>query len=143
MQTIFLWKRCECLENKYYVIVKNRSGDNLAILKSVIALIVLCAKFHIFRLSKTWGTSFFCIIYSLNKKNWSEIALNHIYLKIGPRNWYRNLAFFKRFQRMYNDIKWKVNNYLGINLKLTHNFNLFRCSLAVIKLIYRLKISPF
>ena len=40
-------------------------------------------------------------------------------------------------------IKWKVNNHLGINLKITHNFNLFWCSLAVIKLIYRFKISQF
>ena len=30
-------------------------------------------------------------------------------------------------------IKWKLNNHLGINLKITHNFNLFRCRLAVIK----------
>ena len=40
-------------------------------------------------------------------------------------------------------MKWKVNNYFGINHKITDNLNLFRCSFAVMKLIFRMKITPF
>ena len=71
---------------------------------------------------------------------------NHFNLHI-PKSWTTELTlkcndFLKNFYGS-KMIKWKVNNNLGINLKITHNFNLFQCSLAVIKLIYRLKISPF
>ena len=62
-----------------------------------------------------------------------------------PENWFAELTskFSDFLKDLYGStmIKWKVN--LGINLKITHNFNLLRCSLAVIKLTYRLKISPF
>ena len=39
-------------------------------------------------------------------------------------------------------IKWKVNDYFHINFIITHTFNLFMCSFAVIKLIYHLNIPP-
>ena len=40
-------------------------------------------------------------------------------------------------------MKWKVNNYFGINHKIRDNLNLFRCSFAVIKFIFHMKITPF